>query len=180
MAEHLLGDILVMKKGKNLLTGRIVETEAYPGREDDASHTHKGRKTFRTETVYAAGGTVYVYFIYGKFWCFNIVTGKKDDPQAVFIRALEPLSGIDLMKHRRATDKMSLLTSGPCRWTSAFGVDRTFLGKSLDSTELCVIRGTGKKFAVKRVPRVGVDYAVQGKDKLLRFYINDNPFVSKK
>lgn len=180
VAEHILGDILLIKKGRSVLAGKIVETEAYPGKEDDASHAFKGKNTKRTSTLYSQGGVAYVYFIYGKYWCFNIVTGKKGDPQSVFIRALEPVCGMEKMKKLRGTGDMGKLTCGPCRWTQAFAIDRTWSGRPLTSFSACILKQAGKKNNSARGQRIGVDYAEQGREEFLRFYLKDNPFVSKK
>jgi DNA-3-methyladenine glycosylase len=180
VAQNILGDYLVLEKKRYTLIGKIVETESYLGINDDASHSFRGRITPRNKIMYKQGGLVYVYLIYGKFWCFNIVVSKKGDPQAVFIRALEPIEGIDLMKKNRKVSDIKKLTNGPCRWTIAFGINRNFLGKSIVSQEIYLLHNSSKKFQIERTKRVGIDYASQSKDLPLRFYIKDNLFVSRK
>lgn len=179
-AQKILGDYLVLKTKKTILAGRIVETEGYTGVKDDASHSFAGKRTKRNETMYNEGGCAYVYFIYGKFWCFNVVTSKKDDPQAVLIRAVEPVGGIEVMKKRRGPKGAKNLTNGPCRWTQAFGIDRTHDGRDMTSSGLFISRGLSKKFDIVKTTRVGIDYAVNSKNRPLRFYIKDSPFISKK
>jgi len=180
VAKNILGDYLTLKNKKQILIGRIVETEAYPGINDDASHSFQGRLTPRNKITYSQGGLIYVYLIYGKYWCFNIVVSKKDNPQAVFIRAIEPIQGIELMKKRRGVEKEEKLTNGPCRWTQSFSIDKSFLGKEIISKDIFISSPANKNFAIVKAKRVGVDYATKSKDLPLRFYIKDSPFVSKK
>lgn len=180
VAKNILGDYLVSKNSSSILAGKIVETEAYLGKDDDASHAFKGRVTPRNKVMYSKGGMVYVYFIYGKFWCFNIVVSKKGDPQAVFIRALEPVMGVEVMKRNRGLDDVSKLTNGPCRWTTAFGINKKFLGQSITSENLFISKSLSKHFEIVETKRVGIEYASQCKNLPLRFYINNNKFVSKK
>jgi len=170
VAKSILGDYLILKNKTHTLTGRIVETEAYPGINDDASHSYGGKVTPRNKIMYSQGGLIYIYLIYGRFWCFNIVVSKKDNPQAVFIRAIEPIQGIELGK----------LTNGPCRWTQSFSINKSFLGREITSKDIFISSPASKNFAIVKAKRVGVDYAIQSRDLLLRFYIKGNPFVSKK
>lgn len=179
VARNILGDYLVLKDKKDILVGKIVETESYLGVGDDASHSFGGKITPRTQLMYKEGGRVYVYLIYGKFWCFNLVVSRKNDPQAVFIRALEPLEGLSIMQRRRRNTDIRRLTNGPCRWTQSFGIDKKFLGRSITSNEIFVSLNGAKKFEIVRTKRVGIEYAAQSKNLPLRFYIKGNPFVSK-
>jgi DNA-3-methyladenine glycosylase len=179
VAKNILGDCLVLRDKKNTLVGRIVETEGYLGIEDDASHSFGGKITERNKVMYKEGGVIYVYLIYGKFYCFNIVVAEKDSPQAVFVRALEPLVGLETMKKNRGVSDIKTLTNGPCRWTMAFGINKSFLGKSILSEEIFVSYNPLKNFDIVRTKRIGIDYAVKSKDLSLRFYIKNNPFVSK-
>jgi len=180
VAYHLLGDYIVVAKGRKNLIGEIVETEAYLGIEDDASHAFSGKLTSRNKFLYREGGIIYVYLIYGKFWCFNVVVSRKGDPQAVFIRAIEPLSGIEIMKKNRGRKSEKNLTNGPGRWTQALGINGRFLGRSITSKDFFISVGVCKKFSVVKTKRIGIDYAVYCKDLPLRYYIKDNPFVSVK
>jgi DNA-3-methyladenine glycosylase len=180
IAKNILGDYLVVKKGKTTLVGKIIETESYLGIKDDASHSFKGKVTNRNKILYDKGGAIYVYLIYGKSHCFNIVVSKRGNPQAVFIRALEPVEGISYMKTRRGVKKEKELTNGPCKWTQSFGVDKSFLGKSICSKDIFIAKNSCKDFKIIAKKRIGVEYATKCKDLKLRFYIKNNPFISKK
>ncbi|MBD3246907.1 MAG: DNA-3-methyladenine glycosylase [Candidatus Omnitrophica bacterium] len=179
VASRLLGDLLVRATPRGLMAGRIVETEAYPGGDDDASHTFAHKKTNRTRVLYEPGGRIYVYLIYGIYHCFNIVCAPRGNPQGVFIRAVEPVFGIEQMKKNRPVDTITKLTSGPCRWTQSFQVGLELCGERLDGRTCWVVRGPKRGIAVRRSPRVGVEYAVESKTRLLRFFIGGNQFVSK-
>lgn len=179
VAKNILGDFLVLKRGKHLLAGRIVEVESYLGRDDDASHSFSGKKTARNEILYQEGGIIYVYLIYGLYWCFNIVTSPEANPQAVFIRALEPVKGVEQMKKRRGK-KIRNLTNGPCRWTMAFGIDKNFLGKKIYSGQICILEKKRKDFNIIEASRIGIDYAQKSKNLPLRYYIEESEFVSKR
>ncbi|MCD6583665.1 MAG: DNA-3-methyladenine glycosylase [Candidatus Omnitrophica bacterium] len=180
VAYHLLGDYIVVAKGRKNLVGRIVETEAYLGVEDDASHAFGGKFTSRNKFLYQEGGIIYVYLIYGKFWCFNVVVSRKGNPQAVFIRAIQPLRGVEIMRKNRGGRDQRELTNGPGRWTQALSIDGRLLGRSITSRDFFISTGLYKGFSVVRTRRIGVDYAVRCKDLPLRYYIKNNPFVSVK
>jgi DNA-3-methyladenine glycosylase len=183
IAKELLGKILVTKWNNTITSGRIVETEAYNGIVDKASHAFGGRRTARTEVMYAGGGVAYVYLCYGIHHLFNVVTNEKDIPHAILIRALEPLTGIDVMLKRTGKTKADYtLTKGPGNVSKAMGVNKINTGMSLLSTEL-FIADDGFEISKKDIiasPRIGVDYA--GKDALLpyRFYVKGNLYVSGK
>jgi len=180
IAKDILGDYLTLKTKKQTLIGKIVETEAYLGISDDASQSFRGKITPRNKIIYSQGGFIYVYLIYGKFWCFNIVVSKKDDPQAVFIRAIEPISGIEAMKEKRGIEKKEKLTNGPGRWTQSFSINKSFLGREITSKDIFISSPENKDFAIVAAKRIGVDYATKSKNLPLRFYIKGNSFVSKK
>ena len=180
VAKNLLSKYLVLKNGKNIISGKIVETEAYRGENDLACHASKGR-TKRTELLYQCPGTIYVYFIYGMYYCLNIVTEKKDFPSAVLIRAIEPKEGIELMIRKRKTKNIFNLTSGPGKLCQAFGIDKKFHGKNIFGDKI-FIEDRGEKLSRKNIisaKRVGVDYAGVCKDYRWRFYIKNNKFISK-
>jgi len=179
VAKSILGDYLVLRSDKQTLIGKIVETEGYLGINDDASHSFGGKITTRNQIMYRPGGIIYTYFIYGKFWCFNIVVSKKGDPQAIFIRALEPIAGVEVMQKNRNTSEVKKLTNGPCRWTQSFAINKKFLGKKITSNEIFISREPAKKFDIVRTKRIGVDYATKSKNLPLRFYIKGNSFVSR-
>ena len=171
VAKELLGKILVHKKCK----GRIVETEAYFGDKDPASHAF-GKVTNRNILMYKRPGTAYVYFTYGNHWMFNVVTEKEGVPGAVLIRAVEPLEGIEIMKRRRNTKDVKNLTNGPGKLTKAFGIGKEQNGLDLLKSDL-FIEGSDSNFDIVKTTRVGIS---KGKEKLLRFYIKGNDFVSRK
>lgn len=182
LAAALLGKLLVTRFGNELTIGRIVETEAYIGLTDKASHSFGGRRTARNEHMYAAGGTAYVYICYGMHHLFNVVTNKKGIPDAVLIRALEPVEGIPLMLKRTGKMKAdTTLTRGPGNAAKAMGIAKMHSGILLNSDEL-FIADDGyllPKAAAGSSGRIGVEGA--GKEAAAlpyRFYIRGNPYVS--
>jgi len=181
VARGLLGKKLVrIYKGKRL-SGLIVETEAYTGVEDAAAHSYGGVPTPRTRTMYMGGGHAYVYFIYGMYWCLNFVTKKVNEPEAVLIRALEPVENIEIMRKLRPVKKDKDLTNGPGKLCLALHIDKSLDGANLTEPPLFV---ENMDFQIKPsqiviAPRVGVDYAGPAAHWPLRFYIRDNPYVSR-
>ena len=182
IARQLLGKVLVTAWNGTVTSGRIVETEAYAGTIDKASHAYKGR-TPRTVVMFAEGGAAYVYLCYGIHQMFNIVTNVDGIPHAVLIRALEPLAGIEVMLQRTGKQKLdATLTRGPGNVGKAMGFHTSQTGMLLQSDEL-FIGDDGYRLDENKVaqsPRIGVDYA--GEDALLpyRFYIKGHPNVSGK
>jgi DNA-3-methyladenine glycosylase len=160
----------------------IVETEAYAGASDKASHAFGNRRTKRTEVMYAEGGTAYVYLIYGIHHLFNVVTHLAETPHAVLIRAIEPLEGIDIMLKRRKMETLKpALTAGPGAMSAALGIRVDHTGYDLQGPDI-YIEDRGIKIAAKSIvagARVGVGYAQE--DALLpyRFSISGNEYVSK-
>jgi DNA-3-methyladenine glycosylase len=123
VARELLGKFLITRIDGVLTSGMITETEAYGGISDRASHAYNGRRTNRTEIMFAEGGTAYVYLCYGIHHLFNVVTHKKDTPHAILIRAIEPVEGIDIMVERRKKERLDFsLTSGPGALSQALGI----------------------------------------------------------
>ena len=171
LAKALLGKYLVLGD----LRGKIVETEAYLYRNDPGCHASKG-PTPRNAPMFGPAGRTYVYFIYGMYYCLNIVSGKKGEGEAVLIRALEPVQGIEVMKKRRKTDKIENLCSGPGKLTQAFGITKKHNDLSLLNGEL-QIHNNREKPEIKSSLRVGLSI---GKDLELRFFIAGNRFVSKR
>lgn len=171
VARALLGKYLVRRVGDVLRIGRVVETEAYLGPHDLAAHSARGR-TPRTEVMFGPPGHAYVYLIYGMHHCINAVTEAEGQAAAVLIRALEPVANVEG------------LTSGPGRLCKALGIDRTLTGYDLTTGPDLFFHDPGTPGPapdeVVARPRVGVDYAGEWADRLLRFYIAGNPFVSKK
>lgn len=179
-APKLLGKKLVHKTKDGVCSGMIVEVEAYCGENDKGSHAYKNRRTERTEIMFGEGGFSYVYSIYGMYCCFNVTANVKDKPECVFIRALEPVDGIELMRKRRGVEKISELCSGPAKLCTALGIDKSCYGLDLLGDELYIedFREIPKsKICVS--PRINIDYAEDDKDNLWRFFISENKFVSK-
>jgi DNA-3-methyladenine glycosylase len=183
IAKELLGKILVTKFDGQLTSGRIVETEAYRGETDKASHAYGGRRTKRTEIMYGEAGKAYVYLCYGIHHLFNVVTNKKNIPHAILIRAVEPLDGIDIMLNRTRKIKLDpSLTRGPGNVSKALGLLTHHTGKNLLNDEV-FIGDDGFSLNKKEIEiskRIGVDYAEE--DALLpyRFSVKGNKYVSGK
>lgn len=178
VAKQLLGKYLVRKHPEGETIGRIVETEAYVGPHDLACHASKGR-TARTEVMFGPAGHAYVYFIYGFYNMLNLVTEVKDYPAAVLIRAVEPVTGVELMKARRKSNMLRSLASGPGKLCQAFAVDRTLNGTNLGGTILYVEDRGEPTPKFRATTRIGVDYAGKWKDKPYRYLVRGSVFVSK-
>ncbi len=178
VARDLLGHWLVREIAGVRLVGRIVETEAYLGEEDAASHAFRG-PTPRNRSMFGPPGHAYVYLIYGMHHCLNIVTGPVGKGQAVLIRAVEPLEGLDVMRMNRKGVPLRQLTNGPGKLCQAFAIDKT-----LDGHDLCLAQalwleaGPPPQETICQGPRIGV----RGDDKALsrpwRFFLKNNPFIS--
>jgi DNA-3-methyladenine glycosylase len=171
VSRDLLGTLLVVPDEEGIrVSGKIVEVEAYRGPEDRASHAYGGRRTKRTETMYGQGGFAYVYFVYGMYNQFNVVTNVRDTPQ-----------GIETMRIRRHSHADRNLTSGPGKLCLAMGIDR-----QLDNADLLGNRVWIEEFEsiprskIARGPRIGIDYAEEWIDKPWRFWIKGNEYVSRK
>lgn len=183
IAQDLLGKTLVVptETGERV-SAMIVETEAYLGAIDKAAHSYKNRRTKRTETMFAVGGTVYIFFIYGMYFQFNIVVGEKDVPHAILIRGVEPLENIEIMRERRGKkmpDKN--LTSGPGKLCIALDIDKRFNNEDLTGDKIWL--ESGKKISTEEIAcgkRIGIDYAEEFAEKPWRFCIKHNPFVSRR
>lgn len=182
IARELLGKLLVVPgPGDERVSGKIVEVEAYRGPEDRASHAYGGRRTKRTETMFRSGGVAYVYFVYGMYYQFNVVSGILDTPHAILVRALEPIEGLETMRTRRHSQPDRNLTSGPGKLCIAMGIDR-----QLDGADLLGERVWLEEYEqvssrhIARGPRIGIDYAEQWIDKPWRFWLKDNAYVSRK
>ena len=175
----LLGKLLVHESPAGRTASMIVEAEAYWGPEDDAAHSFGGRRTARTEAMFAPPGHAYVFRLYGMHRCFNVVTAPEGQPQAVLIRALEPVEGLALMVERRGTADRRLLCSGPGRLCQAMGIGMEHYGQDLFSGSLRLEEY--RAFFPEEIgvsPRVNVDYAVEYRNRLWRFFLLDSPYVS--
>lgn len=182
IARELIGKIIVTRFDGVLSSGRIVETEAYIGITDRASHSYKGKRTARNEHMYAAPGTVYVYICYGMHHLFNVVTNKKGVPDAVLVRAVEPLEGIDVMLKRTGKKLFDhTLTKGPGNAARALGISKIHSGLDVLKSSIYIAEddfvitkhmiGTSKRIGVEGagLPAAGYPY---------RFYLKGNRFVS--
>ena len=181
IARELIGMVLVTNFEGRLTSGMIVETEAYAGVTDKASHAYGARHTARTGVMYQAGGVAYVYLCYGIHHLFNIVTNEADIPHAVLIRALQPLEGIDTMMERRRKALADYsLTRGPGSLAQALGLNTAHSGSSLlDNDHIWLEDRNMPAGEIISGPRIGVDYA--GEDAALpyRFWQKGNKYVSK-
>ncbi|MBI5808103.1 MAG: DNA-3-methyladenine glycosylase [Ignavibacteriales bacterium] len=183
VAKELLGKIFVRKYSSSFLSGRIVEVEAYDGSVDESAHSFIG-KTKRNEVMFNGGGLLYVYFTYGMHFCANVVTGKVNEGCAVLIRAVEPIDGIDLMSQNRfhkisLSEKEKLnLTNGPAKFCQAFAITKEQNGISLLSDEIFIVNANKiNPSEIVNSKRIGIKKSV---DLPWRYFIKDNPFVSKK
>ncbi len=157
VAPELVGNILIIKSGENSFSSYIItETEAYRGTDDRACHASKGR-TPRNEVMFHQGGRIYVYFVYGMYWMLNFVTGKEDEPQAALIRGIEGCNG-------------------PGKLTRTLGIDKSFYGEDLTTSDRIWIEDSGIRPVINTGPRIGVNYAGEyWKNKPWRYYICPQP-----
>jgi DNA-3-methyladenine glycosylase len=181
-ARDLLGKVLFTYIEGEVTAGIIVETEAYRGVTDRASHAFPGKKTNRNRIMFDEGGKAYVYLIYGIYYLFNIVTNSEDCPDAVLVRALEPVKGSDVMMDRRKKTSTHRITSGPGILSQAMGIDLRLYGADLTGEKVWLEypKDNFKRSKIVQTKRIGVDYA--GEDALLpwRFYLANNLWISKK
>ncbi|MGE5677690.1 MAG: DNA-3-methyladenine glycosylase [Pseudomonadota bacterium] len=189
VARELLGKELVHVVDGFTVAGRIVETEAYIGPEDKGSHSFGGRRTERNEVMYRIGGTSYVYLIYGMHHCFNVVTGPEGKPEAVLIRAVEPIIGAEHMSLLRygmeletlSERKKAELCNGPGKLCRAMGIGKKENGADLCGDSLFLrTPQTSQAFVIKSSPRINIDYAGEYKDKPWRFFVEGSRYVSKR
>lgn len=184
VSKELLGKILVKKDSSKILSGRIVEVEAYDGDIDEAAHTFKG-KTPRNEVMFREGGFFYVYFTYGAHFCSNIVTGRDGHGTAALIRAVEPLKGIDEMIQNRfgrneliSEKEKYNLTSGPGKICKAFGINREDYGADLTGSKIYLLdqpKIPDEQIGISK--RIGITKSVHFP---WRFFIKGNPYLSRK
>lgn len=181
IAQELLGKLLVTEIGGLRTSGRIVETEAYAGKTDRASHAWNDRRTRRTETIYSHGGVVYVYLCYGIHHLFNVVTNQREVPHAVLVRGLEPVEGIDTMLWRCGKQKLdTTLTAGPGSLSKALGITTALTGESLSGDVLWIEDAPRiPKTQIVAGTRVGVAYALDDAYLPYRFSVKGNKWVSK-
>ncbi len=175
LAKDLLGCELAHKTPEGISAGIIVETEAYH-QADEASHSYRGR-TLRTDVMFGPPGYAYIYFTYGMHWCFNVTAEREGVGAAVLIRALEPTTGIELMKIRRGKESIYELCSGPSKLVQAMGITKKDYGKPVFKGSLELEpRERAASLSIHSGPRIGISKA---KDKNWRFWIKDNKFTSR-
>ncbi len=179
IAKELLGKSLLTCINGQITGGLIVETEAYSYRERGC-HAYMGKMTTRNRVMFEEGGVAYVYLCYGIHNLFNVVVNGKDKPEAVLVRALQPIQGEDVMKRRMRASSIKRITSGPGKLTKALGIDGSCNGNDLSSSELWIEDGiTIRKKEIVSAPRIGIDYAGEDAKLPWRFFIKDNGWVSK-
>ena len=179
VAKAILGKVLVRRTPLEVFTGKIVETEAYRGTDDPASHSFRG-KTNRNEVMFGKPGITYVYFTYGNHHCLNIVTERTGIPAAVLIRSIEPLKGIETMKRNRSVEKIIDVASGPGKLTKAFQITREDNNIDVTDSSSNISIHTPveeKSFQIVQTTRIGIRLA---QEFPWRFYIKENPHVSKR
>ncbi|MBS1488362.1 MAG: DNA-3-methyladenine glycosylase [Bacteroidetes bacterium] len=179
IARQLLGKILVSKTNRQLTSGMIVETEAYSEIEK-GSHAHRG-KTKRNEVMFGMGGVAYVYLCYGVHEMFNVVTNTENKADAILIRALQPVDGIEWMMERAGSTSSKKITSGPGKLTKAMGIGRKQNGNSLVDGSIW-IEDRGLRVSRQEIvttTRIGIDYAGEDAQLLWRFFVKGNKWVSK-
>lgn len=188
VAKELLGKVLVHEINGQKFSAKIVESEAYMGIKDKASHAYGGKRTPRVEVMYGRPGFSYVFMIYGMYYCFNTVTREEGNPQAVLIRAAQPIEGFDLMAQNRfkkaynqlTKSQIKNLTNGPGKLCRALLIDKNLNREDLCGDKLYIEEGENEEFNIISSKRIGVDYAEEAKDYLWRFYIEGNKYVSVK
>ncbi|WP_029451098.1 DNA-3-methyladenine glycosylase [Clostridium algidicarnis] len=187
VAKELLGNLIVKKVGNDILVAKIVEVEAYRGTIDKAAHSYSGKATNRTKIMYGDGGFAYVYLIYGIYYCMNIVASTIDNPEAILIRAVEPIDGIDIMSKLRygkdfndITKKQKInLTNGPGKLCIALNITKEDNGVDMYGEDFYILNNEKKDFTIETSKRINIDYSEEAKDFDWRFFIKDNIYVSK-
>lgn len=177
VAKELLGKFIFKKSGRNYLCGKIVETEAYLGEEDPACHAFR-KVTKRNEPMFEDGGIAYVYFIYGNYYCFNVVTEKQGTGSAVLIRGVEPINGIQKMKKNRGLIRRDCdLTNGPSKFCLAFDIDKKDNREDLTKGRIYISKHKKKEtVTINTAKRIGIK---EGAELPYRYFIKDNPYVTK-
>jgi DNA-3-methyladenine glycosylase len=176
VAQELLGCLLVRRVGGRTLSGKIVEVEAYRGRDDPASHSYRG-PTKRSAIMFGEAGHAYVYFSYGNHWCLNITAEPEGQPGAVLIRALEPIEGIQQMARNRGVSEVGRLANGPGNLTRAMSIDGGFNGEDLVKSRRLYVLGREESVRVEASSRIGVS---KGQEEQWRYFVEGNTFVSRR
>ncbi len=175
VAIDLLGKILVREINGLSLGGRLVEVEAYIGEDDPGCHACRGM-TPRNEIMYGEPGYLYVYFTYGNHYMLNIVTERKGFPAAVLLRGMEPMYGVDIMMKNRGVEQITDIASGPGKMAKALGITTAQKGEDLTGKHIYLLDDKMEISEIWQSPRIGL---TDGRDKLWRFFLPDNPYVSK-
>ena len=186
LAKKLLNKYLIREYDNKKIITKIVETEAYMGVIDKAAHAYKNKKSVRTAPLYLSGGHIYVYLIYGMYNCLNISANKENIPECVLIRAVEPINNFDEISFNRYSKSYDELnnyqrkniTNGPGKLCKALNIDRSLSGKYILGSELYIMDNEDENFEIVTDKRINIDYAEEYKDKLWRFYIKNNKYVS--
>jgi DNA-3-methyladenine glycosylase len=180
VAKDVIGKVLVHRTPAGVMAGRIVEAEAYRGPEDRAAHSWAGRRTARTEAMFGPPGFAYVFFVYGMHWQMNLVTTREGAPEAVLLRALEPVAGVALMAARRGLPETDVnLCNGPGKLCDALDIGQRHYGVDLTRGALFLSEGSKPRGKLARSARIGVDYAEAWADKPWRFFEQGNRWVSR-
>jgi DNA-3-methyladenine glycosylase len=183
VTKELLGKFLVHETSEGTTIGKIVETEAYKGPKDKASHAYNNLRTERTEVQFGPKGHAYIYQIYGMYFCFDVTSGRSvGKPEAILVRALEPIDGVEIMIRRRdvTSSRIVNLTNGPSKLCMAIGITKKQNGKDLRIPPLYIKAGVAvEEKQIMQTKRVNVDYAEKWRHMPWRFFIKDNGFVSK-
>ena len=181
VGKDLLGKYLVRKTAKGRMIGKVIEVEAYLGPKDKACHCYNYKKTEKTKIMYMKPGTLYVYYIYGTYFCLNVLTEPEGFPCSIFIRNLYPIDGIELMKDNRNVKvgkNYKNLVDGPSKLCMAMKITKEkFNGKDSCAENSVLFFTEGEKIDDKQIllgKRIGIDYAEEDKDRLLRFILNED------
>jgi DNA-3-methyladenine glycosylase len=176
VAQDLLGCLLVRRIDGVMLSGRIVEVEAYRGSDDPASHSFRGA-TKRSALMFGEAGHVYIFFSYGFHWCLNFTTENEGQPGAVLIRALEPIDGIEEMVKNRGVSEVERLTNGPGKLTKALLIDGAFNGEDIVNSKRLYVLSREVPAKIRASERIGIS---KGRERQWRYFVEGNPFVSKR
>lgn len=177
--EVLLGAYLCSNIGGVFTAGKITELEVYLGAEDKACHAYPNKRTPRNAVMFECGGLAYVFFVYGMYHQFNVVTSPAGVANAILIRSLEPIAGIEMMQQRRKCIDFNNLTTGPGKLCQALGITREH--NAVDLSGDCLwLSPRQERVEFVATPRIGIDYAEEYKDKPWRFLLKNNKFISKK
>ncbi len=177
LAKALLGSLLVKETDEGIAAGYIVESEAYIGPGDRAAHSFNNKRTPRTEIMFHRSGLAYTYLMH-THCLFNVVSGGEENPEAVLIRALEPVYGIGLMKTRRGIDDVTKLTDGPGKLTKSLAITMVDYGHQLTLPPLFVAAGFRPE-SISAGKRIGIDNSGEARDYPWRFWVTDNKYVSR-